>query len=119
MPVAIECRYRPGGAQDRLAIRHVHLEFMIANKARVMAGGPSTQGGELVGMFLLLSTDDPVEAEDFLAREPYARAGLFAEIRKTCFAGYLPEPREDFLNGLLEDAMAASAGSRDDKGNPG
>lgn len=104
MPIALDCRYRPGGAQDRLPIRAVHLDYMIANQARVLHGGPSLADGELVGMYLLLATDDPAQADDFLAGEPYARAGLFAEVRRTLFTGYLPEPRAGFLHELRRGA---------------
>ena len=109
MPIALDCRYRPGGAQDRLPIRAIHLDYMIANQACVLAGGPSLAGGELVGMYLLLATEDAAQADDFLAAEPYARAGLFAEVRRTLFTGYLPEPREGFLEELRRDASRGLA----------
>ena len=106
MPVAVECLYRPGGVQDRLRIRVTHLDYMIANKAQVVIGGPSMHDGELVGMFLLLATDDPAQADAFLAAEPYTRSGLFMEVRKTLFTRYLPEPHEGFLQQLRREAMA-------------
>lgn len=109
MPIALDCRYRPGGAQDRLPIRGVHLDYMIANKARVLHGGPSLAGGELVGMYLLLASDDPAQADDFLAGEPYARAGLFAEVQRTLFTGYLPEPRHGFLEELRRQTSREDA----------
>lgn len=109
MPIALDCRYRPGGAEDRLPIRVVHLDYMIANKAAVVAGGPSMEDGKLVGMFLLLGTDDAAEADAFLAQEPYCRAGLFAEIRRTVFSGYLPQPHAGFLEGLREEAVRLDA----------
>jgi len=107
MPIAIDCRYRPGGAEDRLAIRDIHLEYMIANKPWVIAGGAAMQGPQVVGMYLLLATGEMAEAEAFLDQEPYTRAGLFAEVRKTFFEGYIPEPHEGFLAGLLEAARAS------------
>jgi len=109
MPIALDCRYRPGGAQDRLPIRAVHLDYMIANQARVLHSGPSLADGELVGMYLLLATDDLGQADDFLAGEPYARAGLFAEVQRTLFTGYLPEPRQGFLAELRRDASRCVA----------
>ncbi|VTU28208.1 YciI-like protein [Variovorax sp. PBS-H4] len=111
MPIALDCYYRPGGAQDRLPIRAVHLDYMIANRERVLHGGPSLADGELVGMFLLLATDDPAQSDDFLASEPYARAGLFAEVRRTLFTGFLPEPREGFLQELRHEASRGLAAS--------
>lgn len=105
MPVALECLYRPGGVQDRLRIRVTHLDYMIANKEQVVIGGPSMRDGQLVGMFLLLATDDLSQADAFLAAEPYTRAGLFMEVRKTLFTRYLPEPYEGFLRQLRREAL--------------
>lgn len=105
MPVALECLYRPGGVQDRLRIRVTHLDYMIANKGQVVIGGPSMRDGQLVGMFLLLATDDLSQADAFLAAEPYTRAGLFMEVRKTLFTRYLPQPHEGFLHQLRHEAM--------------
>ncbi|VTU41900.1 YciI family protein [Variovorax sp. RA8] len=105
MPVALECLYRPGGVQDRLRIRVTHLDYMIANKEQVVIGGPSMRDGQLVGMFLLLATDDLSQADAFLAAEPYTRAGLFMEVRKTLFTRYLPQPHEGFLHQLRHEAM--------------
>ncbi len=41
-------------------------------------------------MYLLLATDGPAQADDFLAGEPYARAGSLAEVRRTLFTHGLP-----------------------------
>ena len=113
MPVALDCRYRPGGAEERFAIRDVHLIYMIANRQLVLAGGASTNGDAVIGMYLLLATDELAGADAFLAEEPYTKAGLFAEIRRTAVTLFIPEPREGFLLGLLEKAEPVAKRLRD------
>ena len=77
----IRCTYRPGGAQDRLAIRREHIEHMLEWLPRTVLGGAllDSAGKEPVGMVVALRC----EAEDvdrFIATEPYCRAGLFDAI---------------------------------------
>ncbi len=108
MPIALDCRYRERGVTDRLAIRDVHLSFMISVKDQILAGGASMEGSSIVGMYVLLATDDPAKADEFLANEPYTNAGLFAEIRQTFFTAFIPEPNAGFLNGLLDEARSVA-----------
>ena len=109
MPVAIECIYRPGGAEERFTIRDVHLEYVIANRHKILAGGPLHIGETTAGMYLLLTTGDLEEAQAFSAIEPYTKAGLFVEVRFTVVEGFIPEPREGFLQDLLVAARLLSA----------
>jgi len=104
MPTVVDCRYRPGGAEARFAIRDVHLTYMIRRQSEVHFGGASTQGDLTIGMLLVLVTDDPTEAEAFMTEEPYHRAGLFESVSYTRFEAFIPEPHEGFLEGLLQAA---------------
>ena len=84
MHIALHCRYRPGGAEERLFIRDVHLEYMIAPQALVQAGGAVVaEGGGITGMYLLLATEDEARVDQFLAAEPYCSAGLFEHIDRS------------------------------------
>ena len=105
MPIALDCRYRPRGAEDRLAIRDVHLKYMIAKRDAVLSGGASMSGESIIGMYVLLATDEPEQADAFLANEPYTQAGLFSEIRRTVYRDFIPEPYEGFLAELLAAAQ--------------
>ena len=52
----IRCTYRPGGAQDRLAIRREHIEHMLEWLPRTVFGGAllDSAGKEPVGMVVAL-----------------------------------------------------------------
>lgn len=104
MPVVIDCLYRAGGAEARLKIREEHLEYIIAQREQLLFGGPSVIDGRVVGMLLVLASDNPTDARRFMEHEPYARAGLFSQTRYTPFQTFVPEPREDFLTELLASA---------------
>jgi hypothetical protein len=104
MATALLCRYRPGGAEDRLAIRDVHLEYMLAHAAGVRAGGAVFEGTAVVGMYVLLHTDDPGEVDTFLLGEPYTRAGLFAGVERTQVQLFMPEPHPGLLDRLLVES---------------
>ena len=102
MPIAAHLTYRPKGAEDRLQIRDIHLEYMIANRDLVSAGGAVKEGEQVVGMYLLFRTDDRKSVSDFLNGEPYSKSGLFSDVRIIEFDQFIPEPREGFLSDMLE-----------------
>jgi uncharacterized protein YciI len=97
------CLDRPGMAARRRAARAEHLEYMIQNRDRVVFGGPvdaapsqgPTQG---VGSVYVLDLPDLAAAWDFLAAEPYYRAGLFESVIVRPFRQMVPETEP----GLLE-----------------
>jgi uncharacterized protein YciI len=77
----ILCRYRPGGATDRLPLRAMHLEYMIAQlPVTVFGGAVLAEDGEPLGMEVLVAVPTRPAAEEWVAAEPYAAAGLFASI---------------------------------------
>lgn len=104
MSTAIHCRYRPGGAEDRLLIRDVHLEYMMARAQLVSAGGAILEEGRVVGMYLLLATDDVACVDEFLAQEPYGQARLFASVQRIQVQQFMPEPYSGFLDQLLVES---------------
>lgn len=75
------CRYRPGGAEARLPLRIVHLEYMIAAlPITVFGGAVLSDQGEPLGMEVLLEVPTRALAERFIADEPYSAAGLFESV---------------------------------------
>lgn len=106
MPVAAHLLYRPFGAEDRLLIRDVHVEYMIAHREFVRAGGAIIEDERVVGMYLLLDTDDKGTAIGFLQAEPYHRAGLFESVQILHFNQFIPEPEDGFLCRLLEESRS-------------
>ena len=71
MAVVVRCLYRPGGAEARLHIRDVHVEYMIRNRHLLNTGRAlvADDGQTVVGMFLVLQCDDIALAEAFLSEE--------------------------------------------------
>jgi uncharacterized protein len=108
MPVALHCRYRPGGAEERLVIRDVHLKYMITHQALVQAGGAVVVEGRVIGMYLLLATEDDARVDQFLEAEPYCSAGLFEHIERLCVQQFMPEPHAGFLDELLRESRGVA-----------
>jgi uncharacterized protein YciI len=99
----VRCLYRPGGAEDRLPIRDVHIEYMIANRQWLEQGGAlmSADGAIVEGMFLVLRHESREQVEAFLAGEPYTHAGLFGTVTIELFDRFVPHADPDFLEKLL------------------
>jgi uncharacterized protein YciI len=114
MLTVVRCHYRPGGAEERLHIRDVHIEYMIANRRWLEQGGAllSADGVTVEGMFLILRHDSREEAETFLANEPYTRAGLFANTTIERFDRFVPHSDPGFLEKLLVAAREWIAQNR-------
>jgi uncharacterized protein YciI len=72
---------KPDSTEVRTQTRPAHRDYIRVkqNDCYVAAGGPLTadSGAPMLGTLLILHADDRVSAEDYLARDPYAKAGLF------------------------------------------
>ena len=103
MLTVVRCLYRPGGAEDRLQIRDVHIEYMIANRQWLEQGGAlmSADGAIVEGMFLVLRHESREQVEAFLAGEPYTHTGLFETVTIELFDRFVPHADPDFLEKLL------------------
>jgi uncharacterized protein YciI len=103
MLTVVRCLYRPGGAEERLYIRDVHVEYMIANRQWLEQGGAlmSADGATVEGMFLILRYESRERVEAFLANEPYTRAGLFAHTAIERFERFVPHSDPQYLEKLL------------------
>lgn len=100
MTILITCRYRDGGADARLAIRDVHLEYIVAHRSEIRYAGAlaSDDDRDAVGMLIAHEADDFEVAEAFMAEEPYRRNGLFAEVTYARLRQFIPHPETpDFL----------------------
>jgi uncharacterized protein YciI len=103
MLTVVRCLYRPGGAEERLHLRDVHVEYMIANRRWLEQGGAlmSADGATVEGMFLILRHESREEVEAFVANEPYTRAGLFAHTTIERFERFVPHSDPQYLEKLL------------------
>jgi uncharacterized protein len=82
MLVLLTCRDKPDGAALRQATRAAHLQYVQSAGAIVKIAGPllSEDGERMVGSFFVLDADSLRAAQDFSAKDPYAKAGLFAAV---------------------------------------
>lgn len=81
MAYLVHCLYRPGGAQERLAIRGRHIEHMLEWLPRTVFGSAILDaGGQPIGMVVALGVDEEAEARRFIDHEPYNSAGLFGSV---------------------------------------
>ncbi|WP_266064564.1 YciI family protein [Brucella intermedia] len=73
----------PGTLEKRLSSRAEHMEGLKMMKAdgRVVDGGAMLDAdGNMVGSVMLLNFPDRTALEDYLAREPYQRDGVWGEV---------------------------------------
>jgi uncharacterized protein len=78
---ALICTDKPGGLDIRKENRAKHLDY-IAETGVVVQAGPFLSGeGEMSGSLVILDLDNRHEAEAWAKGDPYAVAGLFAEVR--------------------------------------
>jgi hypothetical protein len=83
VPYVIITRDKPNSLALRNEVRPVHLDYLTANQHRLLAAGGQIEddgsGGN--GSVYIVDTDDRKEAEDFIANDPFTKAGVFADIK--------------------------------------
>lgn len=80
MRYAVICRDRPGALQVRMDNRQAHLDYIAATGVVEMAGPFLDAEGKMCGSLLILEVEGRAAAEAWAAGDPYAKAGLFAEV---------------------------------------
>lgn len=82
MLFALICTDKPNASALRADVRSKHLAYIDANKARVKIAGPFTSenGATMLGSLIIVEAADMAAARAFAANDPYALAGLFAEV---------------------------------------
>lgn len=81
MPLfAIICTDRPGQLDLRISQRPAHLAFLRASDCVRMAG-PMIRDGGMIGSLLVVEAEDRAAAESWAAEDPFAKAGLFGQVR--------------------------------------
>lgn len=72
---------RAGALDVRLAHRNDHIAWLNAAGDAVKAAGPwLDEQGDMAGSLLIVEAADRAELDAWLAKDPYARAGLFDRI---------------------------------------
>ena len=80
MLIALMARDKPGALQTRLESRDAHVAYLKATGVVAQAGPFLDAGGEMCGSLVILDVADMAAAKDWAANDPYAKAGLFAEV---------------------------------------
>ena len=85
MPYIIQTRDKPDHLHVRTAARQEHLEYLEANKDKLLAAGALLDddgtGGH--GGVIIVDVEDRAEAEAFIANDPFSKAGLFENVTVT------------------------------------
>ena len=82
----------PGEAPLRAEVRPRHLHHLRGIGERLISAGPLLEeGGTPVGSLVIATFDDLAAARAFAVEDPYARAGLFADVRVNAWRQVLPE----------------------------
>jgi uncharacterized protein YciI len=81
MPLfAVICTDKPDHLQTRLDNRPDHVAY-LKDTGAVMAG-PFLNGDDaMYGSLVVIEADDMAGAEAWAANDPYAKAGLFSDVR--------------------------------------
>lgn len=80
MLIALFARDKAGALQTRKDNREAHLAY-IKETGVVAQAGPLIEGGEMAGSLVILDVADMAAAEAWAANDPYAKAGLFADVQ--------------------------------------
>ncbi len=81
MLFAILCNDKPDHLQLRLDTRPAHLDYLKGLGATLKFAGPFLdEDGKPNGSLVVVETADRAAAEKIAAGDPYARAGLFADV---------------------------------------
>ncbi|KFI28913.1 YciI family protein [Paenirhodobacter enshiensis] len=82
MLFAIICKDKAGALQTRLDNREKHLAY-LAETGIVQIAGPFLEDGRMTGSMVVVEGDSIEVAKDWAANDPYAKAGLFEDVRIT------------------------------------
>lgn len=82
MPLfAVICTDKPNHIETRTANRDAHLAYLRDSGVVSQAGPFLNSDGVMYGSLLVLEVADQAEAEAWAKDDPYAKAGLFANVR--------------------------------------
>ena len=88
MPYVIITKDKPDSLALRNEVRAVHIDYLTANQHRLLAAGAQIEddGSGGSGGVIIVDTDDRKEAEDFIANDPFTKAGLFSDVKVDALA---------------------------------
>ncbi|SFR55019.1 hypothetical protein SAMN04488005_2808 [Yoonia tamlensis] len=81
MRFAIMTTDKAGALQVRLDNRDAHLAYIAETGVVEMAGPFLDTAEQMCGSLIVLEVADLAAAQDWAANDPYAKAGLFSDVR--------------------------------------
>lgn len=81
MLIALICTDKPNHLDTRKANRDAHVTYLKSTDAVVQAGPFLDANGDMYGSLVILDLPDMDAAHAWAAADPYAKAGLFSEVR--------------------------------------
>ena len=80
MRFALMTKDKPGALQTRMDNREAHLAYIKETGVVEMAGPVLDDEGQMCGSLIVLEVDDLAAAQAWADNDPYAKAGLFADV---------------------------------------
>ena len=75
------CLDKPGALTIRMANRPDHVEYLTKHNDKLVFAGPLMDHDDnMMGSLLVLDVADRTAMDNFLADDPYAKAGLFQSV---------------------------------------
>ena len=81
MLIALIAHDKPGALALRMENRQAHLAYIEATGVVAQAGPLLDAQGQMAGSLVVLDVPDMAAAEIWAANDPYAQAGLFADVQ--------------------------------------
>jgi uncharacterized protein len=84
---------KPGAAELRQRVRPEHKAYLAAVAERIAFAGPLTHddGAQMIGSLLAIDFPTREAAVQWLADEPFTRAGLYAGVEVHAFVNLWPQ----------------------------
>ncbi|QFT58298.1 YciI-like protein [Sulfitobacter sp. THAF37] len=83
MFVVLIAKDKPGAQDIRAENRPAHLEYLKSTDMVAQAGPLLNEDEAMIGSLIVLDVPDMAAAEAWAANDPYAKAGLFADVSLT------------------------------------
>lgn len=81
MRFALMTTDKPGALKTRMDNREAHLAYISETGVVEMAGPLLNEAGDMCGSLIILEVDDLAAAQAWADNDPYAKAGLFSDVR--------------------------------------
>jgi len=81
MIIALIAHDKPGALALRMENRQAHLAYIEATGVVAQAGPLLDAQGQMAGSLVVLDVPDMAAAQSWAANDPYAQAGLFADVQ--------------------------------------